>query len=331
MVGNLGGDGSTIAVTGDTVYVSDYNTNRIIGFNQPPSGPTSTPDFVIGAPDIQTNTLKDNHFISNGIPLSLESGGLIIGDGMNTRLLCWDETPQSSGQTPDQVIDIQDEVIALAEHDGTIVVAGKWDGLKIWENGTPCDGNPANKTFHNTVGSIDTANLQSIAYDKKYFYLLDGNGILHVWKDIPSEGDEPKFSRELDTFEGILYSDGKYLSISGMDAFTFVKVSKLSEDGALEKIQISDRPQMIGHGIITDGRVFISDLSQNQVLAWQDLDAAVAGDDPDAILGATSLDDTDPDKTKSGLFWPLRLEFDGERLWVGEYKFSGRVLSYQAE
>ena len=147
-----------------------------------------------------------------------------------------------------------------------------------------------------------------------------------VWKDIPAESEEPKFSRELDTFEGILYSDGKHLSISGMDTFTFVKVSKLSEDGALEKIQISDRPQMIGHGIIQDGQVFISDLSQNRVLAWRDLDATVAGADPDAILGATSLNDTDPDKTKSGLFWPLRLEFDGERLWVGEYKFSGRFF-----
>ena len=325
-----GGDGSTIAVTGDTVYVSDYNTNRIIGFNQPPTGPNSTPDFVIGASDVQTNTLKDNHFISNGIPLSLESGGLIIGDGMNTRLLCWDETPESSGQTPDKVIDIQDEVIALAEHDGTIVVAGKWDGLKVWENRTPCDGSPADKTFRSTVGSIDTGNLQSIAYDNKYFYLLDGNGSLHVWKDIPAEGDEPKFSRELNTFDGILYSDGKHLSISGMDAFKFIKVSKLSEDGALEEIQTSDRPQMIGHGIIKDGQVFISDLSQNRVMAWQDLGAAVAGDDPDAILGADDLKDTDPDKTKNGLFWPLRLDVDGERLWVGEYKFSGRVLSYQA-
>ena len=45
-----GGDGSTIAVTGDTVYVSDYNTNRIIGFNQPPTGTDSMLwDFAIGA------------------------------------------------------------------------------------------------------------------------------------------------------------------------------------------------------------------------------------------------------------------------------------------
>ena len=92
-------------------------------------------------------------------------------------------------------------------------------------------------------------------------------------------------SPELNTFEGILYS---ITSISGMDAFTFVKVSKLSEDSALE-IPNSDRPQMIGHGIIKDGQVFISDLSQTE--CWlEDYGAAII-DDPDAILGATSLND----------------------------------------
>lgn len=323
-----GGDGSTIAVTGDTIYVSDYNTNRIIGFNQSPSGPNSTPDFVIGAPDLRTNTLKDNHFISNGIPLSLESGGLIIGDGMNTRLLCWDDTPTQNGQTPDRVIDFQDEVIGLTEHDGTIVVAGKWQGIKVWENGNPCDGTPATQTYTDRVGTISTGNLQSISHDRKYFYVLDGNGTLHVWKGLPETGEEPRFSRDLNTVEGILYSDGNHLSISGMDTFKFIQGSKLSETAAFQEIALSERPQMIGHGIIQNGQVFISDLSQHQVLAWQSIDDAVSGEDPDAILGATSIDDTDPDKTQDGLFWPLRLDFDGERLWVGEYKFSGRVLSY---
>lgn len=326
-----GGDGSTIAVTGDTIYVSDYNTNRIIGFNQPPTGPNSVPDFVIGAPDLKTNTLKDNHFISNGIPLSLESGGLIIGDGMNTRLLCWDEAPTQSGQTPDRVVDFQDEVIGLTEHDGTIVVAGKWQGIKVWENGSPCDETPATKSYTEQVGTIRTGNLQSIAHDRKHFYVLDGNGTLHVWKDLPKDDEAPQFSRALNTFDGILYSDGDHLSISGMDTFKFINVSKLSEAAAFQEIALSERPQMIGHGIIQDGQVFISDLSQNQVLAWQSIDDAVAGDDPNAILGATSLDDTDPDKTRDGLFWPLRLEFDGERLWVGEYKFSGRVLLYSVQ
>ena len=114
-----------------------------------------------------------------------------------------------------------------------------------------------------------------------------------------------------------------------MDAFKFVKVSQISADIALQEIQFSDRPQMIGHGIIKDEHVFISDLSQHRILAWEELGTALSGAEPDAIIGATSLEDTDPDKTREGLFWPLRLDFNGERLWVGEYKFSGRVLSYR--
>ena len=54
-----GGDGSTIAIAEDRVYVSDYNTNRIVGFNQTPTSSNSSPDFVIGAPDLQTNTLTE--------------------------------------------------------------------------------------------------------------------------------------------------------------------------------------------------------------------------------------------------------------------------------
>ncbi len=323
-----GGDGSTVAVAGDTVYVSDYNTNRIVGFHQPPTSANSIPDFVIGAEDLKTNTLRDNHFINNGIPLSLEDGGLIIGDGLHTQLNCWTETPTQSGQAPDQIIDIQDEVIALSQHDGTIVVAGKQDGLKIWNTGSPCDGNDPDITLQSKIGSIDANNLQSIALDNRYFYLLDSTGTLHLWKDIPKDGESPLFSRRLNTFEGILYSDGEYLSISGMDNFKFMKVKDIADDMTLLEFTYSERPQMIGHGIINNNQVFISDLNNHRILIWQDIASALDGLEPDTILGANDLDDTDPDKTKAGLFWPLRLDVDGDRLWVGEYKFSGRVLSY---
>ena len=323
-----GGDGSTIAVAGERVYVSDYNTNRILGFNQAPTGVDSLPDFVVGAPDLKTNMLTENHFISNGIPLALESGELLIGDGLNTRLLCWIESPEESGQSPDKVIDFQDEVIAITEHEDTVIVAGKREGIRIWVDGNPCDGSAADLEYRNQIGAINAANLQSIAYDNSHFYLLDGNGTLHVWDDIPREGDEPEFSTSLGTFEGVLYSDGTHLSISGTDSFKFVSVSEFSATSTLREIRFSDQPYMIGHGIIKDGQVFISNLSQNQVLAWKELESAVGGKAPDAILGADNIDDVDPDKTRDGLFWPLRLDFDGERLWVGEYKFSGRVLSY---
>ena len=326
-----GGDGSTVAVADDIVYISDHNTNRIIGFNQAPTSSNSRPDFVIGAPDLRTNTLKDNHFISNGIPLSLDDGGLIVGDGFHTRLNCWASEPTRSGQAPDRVIDFQDEVIALAKHRNTIIAGGKWNGIQVWTDSSPCDGTPASQIFRERIGTINTGNLQSLAYDSTYFYLIDGTGTLHVWNDVPDDGEAPLFSRMLDTFEGILYSDGTHLSISGMDTFKFTTISSLSETSDFQEIHFSDTPQMLGHGIVKDNQVFISDLSSHRVLAWQNVDDAVAGAEPDAILGAEDLNDVDPDKTQQGLFWPLRLDFNGERLWVGEYKFSGRVLSYPVE
>ena len=113
-----------------------------------------------------------------------------------------------------------------------------------------------------------------------------------------------------------------------MESFKFIDVPNMSVDSEIHEISFSNRPQMMGHGMIINGQVFISDLSQHRVLTWTDLERALTNGTPDAIIGAKDLDDTDPDKTKDGLFWPLRLAFDGERLWVGEYKFSGRILSY---
>ena len=145
-----GGDGSTVAVAGEKVYVSDYNLNRIIGFHQPPTSSTSkVPDFVIGAPDLYTNTLDENHFISNGLPVS-HNGVLLIGDGLNTNCgNCWKPRPTESGQPPSNVLDIRDEVVALAAHKDTLVVAGSRDGLKVWDDGMPCDGQSPDREYRN--------------------------------------------------------------------------------------------------------------------------------------------------------------------------------------
>ncbi len=326
-----GGDGSTIAVADERVYVSDYNTNRILGFNTAPENVNAVPDFVIGAPDVQSNTLRDNYFISNGIPLSLDTGEFLIGDGLNTQVLCWTAPPAKSGQAPDSTLDFRDETVALAKHKETIVIAGKREGIHIWQTQSPCTDKQSDIHFSRSIGSVSLDNLQSVTLDQHFFYVLDQPGTLHVWDGIPAPNQNPDFSIPLNTVNGILYSDGEHLSVSGMDTFRFAEVRKFSDNTELQQFQYSERPQMTGHGIIKDGQVFISDLSQHRILTWGSFDNALSGAKPDAILGATSLEDTDPDKTRTGLFWPLRLDFDGERLWVGEYKFSGRVLSYIPE
>ena len=98
-----GGDGSAAAIAGERLYVSDYNTNRLIGYNTLPQSSHAVPDFVIGAEDLDQHTIKDNYYISNGSPFIADEM-LWIGDALNLRVHCWSQPPEVSGQQPDTTI-----------------------------------------------------------------------------------------------------------------------------------------------------------------------------------------------------------------------------------
>ena len=214
---------------------SPTTINRIIGFNQSPSGPNSMPicDWCTRYTDQhpQRQSFHQQWYSSSWVRR------LIIGDGMNTRLLCWDETPQSSGQT---------RIKSSTSKMKSLRWLNTMKRLSLPENGTVSKSGRTERP----VMEPRRQNLPQCRwlywYRQPTKYCPWQQVLLSPrWKWYPSrlEGYTSRGrrtrSRELNTFEGILYSDGKYLSISGMDAFTFVKVSKLSEDGALEKILIS--------------------------------------------------------------------------------------------
>ncbi|HIG92672.1 TPA: hypothetical protein HA234_00565, partial [Candidatus Woesearchaeota archaeon] len=76
------------------------------------------------------------------------------------------------------------------------------------------------------------------------------------------------------------------------------------------------------------GHLFIADTGFHRVLVWNSLDEAVAGKNPDIVLGEENLEDVIPEIGRDKLFWPAGLAFDGSYLWVGEFKFSGRILRF---
>ena len=58
---------------------------------------------------------------------------------------------------------------------------------------------------------------------------------------------------------------------------------------------------------------------------------AVAGKDADVILGGDNSQDAIFSIAEIGrnkLFWPATMAFDGSFLWVGEFKFSERLLRF---
>ena len=46
------------------------------------------------------------------------------------------------------------------------------------------------------------------------------------------------------------------------------------------------------------------------------------------MLGADDRNEKVPELTRNQFFWPGAIAFDGTYLWVGEFKFSGRLLRF---
>ena len=79
---------------------------------------------------------------------------------------------------------------------------------------------------------------------------------------------------------------------------------------------------------LAGGGLFIPDANANRVLAWRDARDAAAGANPDAVQGVTDLQPRKPAIGQTTMFWPGAVAYDGQRLWVGEFKFSNRILRF---
>jgi len=61
---------------------------------------------------------------------------------------------------------------------------------------------------------------------------------------------------------------------------------------------------------------------------WSDILKALAGQSADVVLGEKDFVDTTPEIGRSKSFWPACVFYDGNYLWLGEFKFSHRLLRF---
>jgi len=81
-------------------------------------------------------------------------------------------------------------------------------------------------------------------------------------------------------------------------------------------------------GVFVDGEhLFVGDTCFNRVFIWSEIPISNEAS-PDIVLGQENFVDTFPHTTRDGLFWPAVLSFDGNYLWVGEFKFSNRLVRF---
>jgi len=319
-----GGDGSGIALAGERMFISGANGNRVLVYNAAPQRAEQAPDWALGSPEICTNTLETNFFITNPAPSS-NGVSLFVSSDFDRKLYVWRKLPDDSGARPDIVYQLPEGPWQNALWQNHLLLAGK-RSLYLWTE-LPLDGRLPSLTFRDGIGSVRFQELRGVSYDGRYLYLSDmpANRV-YVWEGIPSRDSEPTAVLEVDR-PTRLSSDGTWLLVTTTEnqAIRVFRVEELAANPAPRTVGGPGRFNLPEHAIVAHGRLFVADTVFNRVHCWNRIQDALAGGEPDAILGSA---DRRPQTTREGLFWPGGLSFDGAYLWVGEYKFSGRLLRY---
>ena len=324
-----GGDGSGAVYAGGKLYLSLSNGNKIVGFNSMPTSSNDSPDFAVGAPDIDTNTLQTNYIITNPVPAS-DGQSLFVSSDFDRKLYVWKNLPDESGAYPDIVYSLPFAPWDSALFENTLVLVGK-QSICVWET-LPRDGDFPDKQFNTSIGSVTFQELKGVALDDRYFYLADeGANRIYVWEGIPDNDTEPKFSIDV-SVPTRLSSDGTYLVVTATEAdfdkrINFYRIDQLSSS-AQPTLLTGANVNLPQAALAVDGHLFIGDAGFNRVLVWNNISDAVNGNAPEVVLGEEDLDDHVPETGVDKLFWPAAMSFDGDYLWVGEFKFSGRILRF---
>jgi len=342
------GDFSYLTVVEERVYITT-NGSTLVVYNSIPTSATQKPDFVIGASDIFADAHEENFIISNPVPAS-NGTNLFVTSDKDNRLFVWTSLPNRSGATPDLVyhlcwyrneetrqrrqceglVHVWDNTL----HGDTFALAGR-DRLIIWTE-LPLEGNLPAYDFTGRVGGVTFSDLAGVAMDDSYFYLADaGANAVYVWNGVPDGTTEPLVTLQVNE-PSRLSSSGTWLAVNStaerevmlyeVDQVTTPGYSPFAGGAPSPGVE---RDFYLSNGAtVSHGHLFIAHQERNQIWVWEDVVDAIENRPPDAILGASGVSDTQPEISRNQMFWPAIASFDGSYLWVGEVKFSGRLVRF---
>ena len=340
------GDGNDIVVAGGRLFVNNYNGNNVQVYDEIPDLPGQQPDWALGSPAVDYNTLNDLHYMQNPV-LCSDGQHLIATSDFDRTLWIWNTVEPLAGQAPDVAINLKTSNLFVrgnAVFNQKLILAGQ-KNVAIW-NGVPAGLAGPDKIFTNHIGTAQFDYLNAVAYDSAFFYLGERSGKIWLWDHLPDNAsDNPDLQIDL-PYEPLssLHSDGEYLTATIQNGQPYIFIFKVAElqNGNLTPWKIITRdPPMPGQppslplnlcagAIAFDGSLAIANTNNHNVLLWENIENA--GDPASAIvLGQPQMANTQPGLGDQYLTLPQSLCAVGQHLWVGEVKFSSRIVRYSYE
>ena len=327
-LGLRSGDGSDAIIVGDDLILSDYNGNRLLGFDGIPEDPETFPSYVVGSDSISVNTLDTNYFITNPEPAS-DGKQFFVASAFDQVLHGWNTLPTVTAQKPDFSYETTDGAVAVILHNEHLVLPGRQGSLNIW-NGLPTSSREPDLSLTQEFGGASFFGLLGGCSDGSRVYLLDDKGGLTAWDGLPTDFTSPAFQVDFGApFPSRVSCSKDYLAITVGGKISLCPSQKLPDVASCVSVTTALFSKSLASTLFVNDSFFIADRGNNQIHGWRNISDAIDGNDPDLLLGASNYSDITPETDSDSLFWPATLAFDGSRLWVGEYKFSGRLLGYE--
>lgn len=319
------GDGPDAVFAGGRLYVNNYNGNNVLAWNRMPARDGEPPDFSIGSDTPGQDTLAEHGFIGNPMPAT-DGKSLFVSSDFGGKLYVWRKLPDESAARADVTISLPAAPWDNALRGQTLVLAGKRSVL-VWRR-LPLNGEPPDLMLDGRIGGIEFQEITGVALDDRYFYLSDRQADkIYVWEGVPHRDSPPAFTLAMER-PGRLSSNGGYLAAAPFDGAS-IHLWRVSElNAAPVRLGGAGKFNLPGKCLVAQGHLFVADTSFNRVHVWQHIEDALAGKPADALLGAKDDQDRNPEIGRDKLFGPAGLAFDGSYLWVGEFKFSNRLLRF---
>jgi len=327
------GDGVDVVEAGGRIYVNNYNGNDILVYPNPPTEASPHPQFALGVSNYLNNTLDSIGYVQNPA-FSTDGQRLFVTSDYDRRIYVYHNFPAVSGVLPDEIISTQSLNIAPWDntwYNGQFVIVGN-SRVCVWNNTQDLTQQPSQQ-FNGNIGTATFSDLKGVALDSQFFYVADRNGKIYIWEGLPANSAQnPLHTLTFNNAQlSRLSSDGEYFCVAQQSppAIFVYKVADIANGNTTPWKTVNNFSQLNlpAEALAFNGSLAIANQGHHNVLLWQDINDA--GNTQEAVvLGQPDINTHRAAIGQNSLFMPGALLAVDNKLWVGEFKFSSRILQY---
>lgn len=338
---------------GQHLLAVDCGASRLLIYNSFPPTNTYVPaDIVLGQSSLTNNVYFERVGVRTTSDILSTGKKLFISMGADRRIVIHHDIPNVCEEEADNILGLSafGALLPVPSSSDYISEPGQlWsDGIKLravdrlngvltWDQIPETDMEYPDHTFTPGLieGEMPSGMWGMTVAGEKLFVSDYDNQRIFIWNTIPPDGSTNAPDVVLTLTNGTAYhlaSDGQRLAAAALEGKVLIWNSIPTTNNTPPDIQLEGQPNPFNlpSGIqIFENQLFIADMGGDRICIYNTFPTNNMAP-YDIVLGQTNLTETISGRSLTKMFMPQGISFDGEYLWVSEFKFGDRALRFTA-